>query len=128
MSSLRVEPVVMDSFGIEPALVGDRHDQLSVKLTGTGDMAAAAPLGSYCKELQGEVKRLSLAAVEFDIRALYFLNSSCLKAFISFISRLGTQGLRCKIQFVTDARLGWQRRSLTALERMSPELVSIVDT
>jgi len=42
MSSLRVESVVTDSFGIEPAL---RDDTLSVKLTGTGDMAAAAPLG-----------------------------------------------------------------------------------
>ena len=127
MSSLRVEPVVMDSFGIEPALVGDRHDQLSVKLTGTGDMAAAAPLGSYCKELQGEVKRLSLAAVEFDIRALYFLNSSCLKAFIAFICGLTAQGLQCEVRFVTDARLAWQKRSLTALERMSPSTVSITE-
>ncbi|WP_437618740.1 hypothetical protein [Sorangium sp. So ce1151] len=125
MSSLRVEPVVMDSFGIEPAL---RDDTLGVKLTGTGDMAAVAPLDMFLKDMQSEALRLRVSAVEFDVRALYFLNSSCLKAFISFISRLGSQGLRCKIQFLTDARLGWQRRSLTALERMSPELVSIVDT
>ncbi|WP_437499265.1 hypothetical protein [Sorangium sp. So ce1099] len=125
MSSLRVEPVVTDSFGIEPAL---RDDTLSVKLTGTGDMAAVAPLDMFLKDMQSEAMRLRVSAVEFDVRALYFLNSSCLKAFISFISRLGSQGLRCKIQFVTDARLGWQRRSLTALERMSPELVSIADT
>ncbi|HTN86412.1 MAG TPA: hypothetical protein VL242_22080 [Sorangium sp.] len=125
MSSLRVEPVVTDSFGIEPAL---RDDTLGVKLTGTGDMAAVAPLDMFLKDMQSEAMRLRVSAVEFDVRALYFLNSSCLKAFISFISRLGTQGLRCKIQFLTDARLGWQRRSLTALERMSPDLVSIVDT
>ncbi|XXT15609.1 hypothetical protein WME94_35725 [Sorangium sp. So ce429] len=125
MSSLRVEPIVTDSFGIEPAL---RDDTLSVKLTGTGDMAAVAPLDMFLKDMQSEALRLRVSAVEFDVRALYFLNSSCLKAFISFISRLGSQGLRCKIQFLTDTRLGWQRRSLTALERMSPELVSIADT
>ncbi|WP_437284605.1 hypothetical protein [Sorangium sp. So ce406] len=125
MNSLRVEPVVTESFGIEPAL---REDALSVKLTGTGDMAAVAPLGSLLKELQWEAVRLRVSAVEFDVRALYFLNSSCLKAFISFICGLAGQGLKCKVQFVTDARLGWQRRSLTALERMSPELVSITDT
>ncbi|WP_437730455.1 hypothetical protein [Sorangium sp. So ce1335] len=125
MSSLRVEPVVTESFGIEPAL---REDTLSVRLTGTGDMAAAAPLGSILKDLQWEAVRLRVSAVEFDVRALYFLNSSCLKAFISFICGLAGHGLRCKVQFVTDARLGWQRRSLTALERMSPELVSIADT
>ncbi|MGK3961017.1 hypothetical protein WMF38_49200 [Sorangium sp. So ce118] len=125
MSSLRVEPIVTDSFGIEPAL---RDDTLSVKLTGTGDMAAVAPLDMFLKDMQSEALRLRVSAVEFDVRALYFLNSSCLKAFISFISRVGSQGLRCKIQFLTDARLGWQRRSLTALERMSPELISIADT
>ncbi|MGK3995572.1 hypothetical protein [Sorangium sp. So ce1024] len=125
MDGLRVDPVVTDSFGIEPSLLGDR---LSIKLTGTGDMAAAAPLGGYCKEVQEEVKRLSLAAVEFDIRALYFLNSSCLKAFIAFICGISAQGLKCQIRFVTDGRLAWQRRSLTALERMSPSLVSIDET
>jgi hypothetical protein len=122
MSSLRVDRVSIDSFGIEPALLGDR---LGIKLTGTGDMAAAMPLGSYCREIQNEVRRLSLAAVEFDIRALYFLNSSCLKAFISFIAGVAAQGPKCEIRFVTDARLGWQRRSLAALERMSAGLVSI---
>ncbi len=125
MGSLRVERVVTDSFGIEPTLEGDH---LWVKLTGTGDMAAAAPLGAYFKAVQEEVKRLSLTAVEFDVRALYFLNSSCLKAFITFICSLAAQNIQCKIRFLTDAKLGWQRRSLTALQRMSPALVSIADT
>ncbi|WP_437313505.1 hypothetical protein [Sorangium sp. So ce385] len=124
MSSLRVEPVVTDSFGIEPSL---RGDALSVKLSGTGDMAAAPPLGFCLKELQAEVVRLAIPAVEFDVRPLYFLNSSCLKAFISFICGLAGQGAKSKVVFVTDARLGWQRRCLAAIERMSPELVSIVD-
>ncbi|WP_433926962.1 hypothetical protein AB3662_28770 [Sorangium cellulosum] len=125
MRSLRVEPVVTESFGIEPAL---RDDSLGVKLTGTGDMTAAAPLGLFLKDLQAEAARLRVSAIEFDVRALYFLNSSCLKAFISFICGLPGLGLRCKVQFVTDARLGWQRRSLTALERMSPDLVSITES
>ncbi|WP_437521359.1 hypothetical protein WME79_28895 [Sorangium sp. So ce726] len=124
MSSLRVEPVVTDSFGIEPAL---REDTLSVKLTGTGDMAAVAPLGLFLKDLHAEAARLRVSAIEFDVRALYFLNSSCLKAFISFIASLMSQGPKCKVEFLTDTRLGWQRRSLTAIERMSPELVSIAD-
>ncbi|WP_437954683.1 hypothetical protein WME76_24270 [Sorangium sp. So ce119] len=125
MRSLRVEPVVTESFGIEPAL---RDDSLGVKLTGTGDMSAVAPLGLFLKDLQAEAARLRVSAIEFDVRALYFLNSSCLKAFISFICGLPALGLRCKVQFVTDARLGWQRRSLTALERMSPDLVSITES
>ncbi|WP_437573799.1 hypothetical protein [Sorangium sp. So ce887] len=124
MSSLRVEPVVTDSFGIAPTL---RDDTLGVKLSGTGDMAAAPALGLCLKALQAEVQRLSIHVVEFDVRALYFLNSSCLKAFISFICGLAGHGMKCKVLFIADARLGWQRRSLAALERMSPELVSIED-
>ncbi|MGK3992436.1 hypothetical protein [Sorangium sp. So ce1024] len=125
MSSLRVEPVVTDSFGIEPAL---REDTLDVKLSGTGDMSAAGPLGAFLKDLGAEASRLRVDIVAFDVRNLYFLNSSCLKALISFICGLAGLGLRCKVQFVTDARLGWQRRSLTALERMSPDVVSIIDS
>ncbi|WP_437669804.1 hypothetical protein [Sorangium sp. So ce131] len=125
MSSLRLEPVALDSFGAETIL---RDDTVSVRLTGTGDMAAAGPLGGHLKALQQEVARLSARAVVFDVRALHFLNSSCLKAFISFVSGLAGLGLRCRTEFLTDARLPWQRRSLAAIERMSPELVSIADT
>ncbi|WP_437630246.1 hypothetical protein [Sorangium sp. So ce854] len=125
MSRVRVEPVVTDSFGIEPVL---REDTLAVKLAGTGDMSAAGPLGTFLKDLGAEAARLRVGVVQFDVRNLYFLNSSCLKALISFICGLAGLGLRCKVQFVTDARLGWQRRSLTALERMSPDVVSIIDS
>ncbi|WP_437970423.1 hypothetical protein WMF04_14525 [Sorangium sp. So ce260] len=124
MSSLRVDPVVTESFGIEPAL---RDDTLSVKLTGRGDMAAAAPLSSYVKALQGEVTRLSVSTIEFDVRGLCFMSSSCIKAFISLICGLVGHGLRCRVRFVTDPQLTWQRRSLRPLDRMCPELVSIAD-
>ena len=63
MNGLSVDPVVTDGFGIEPAL---SDGTLSVKLSGTGDMAAAARLKGYVKELEGEVARLSIGAVEFD--------------------------------------------------------------
>jgi hypothetical protein len=124
MNSLRVEPVVTGSFGIEPDV---RGDLLRLKLTGTGDMAAAAPLDTYLRSVQEEMRRVSVAAVEVDVRTLYFLNSSCLKSFITFICGVGSQGRRCKIRFLTDARLGWQRRSLAALQRMSPHVVTIDD-
>ncbi|WP_437592780.1 hypothetical protein [Sorangium sp. So ce1000] len=124
MSCLSVDRVVTDSFGIEPAL---RDDTLSVKLTGTGDMAASTPLSRYVKALEGEVVRLSVSTVEFDVRGLLFLSSSCLKAFIGFICSLLGHGQKCRIRFVTDAQRTWQRRSLRPLDRMCPELVSIAD-
>ncbi|XXX80621.1 hypothetical protein WMF30_17850 [Sorangium sp. So ce134] len=124
MRSLRLDPVVTDSFGIEPAL---RDDTLCVRLTGRGDMAAAAPLGRVVKALEGEVMRLSVSTLELDVRGLCFMSSSCLKAFVSLICGLAGHGMKCRIRFVTDAQLAWQRRSLRPLDRMCPELVSIAD-
>ncbi|WP_437666411.1 hypothetical protein [Sorangium sp. So ce1182] len=124
MNSLSVDPVVTDSFWIEPAL---KDGTLSVKLTGRGDMAAAAPLKAYVKELEAEVTRLSVGIVEFDVRGLGFMSSSCIKAFVGFICGLVGHGRKCRIRFVTDPSLTWQRRSLKPLDRMCPELVSIAD-
>ncbi len=47
---LSVDPVVTDSFRIEPAL---RDDTLSVSVTGTGDMAASPPLSRYVRGAGG---------------------------------------------------------------------------
>ncbi|KYF66994.1 hypothetical protein [Sorangium cellulosum] len=124
MSSLSVDPVVADGLRIEPAL---SDDTLTVRLTGAGDMAAAAPLKQYVKALEGEVTRLTIGAVEFDVRGMRFISSSCIKAFVGFICGVAGNGLKCRIRFVTDARLTWQRRSLKPLDRMCPELVSIDD-
>ncbi|MGK3995168.1 hypothetical protein [Sorangium sp. So ce1024] len=124
MNGLSVDPVVADGFGIEPAL---SDGTLSVKLSGTGDMAAAARLKGYVKELEGEVARLSIGAVEFDVRGMRFMSSSCIKAFVGFICGVAGRGSRCRIRFVTDAGLPWQRRSLKPLDRMCPDLVSIAD-
>ncbi|WP_437736771.1 STAS domain-containing protein [Sorangium sp. So ce1335] len=124
MNGLSVEPVVTDGFGIEPAL---SDGTLVVTLTGTGDMAAAARLKSYVKELEGEVARLSVGSVEFDVRGVRFMSSSCIKAFVGFICGVSGRGPKCRVRFVTDAQLTWQRRSLKPLDRMCPGLVSIDD-
>jgi hypothetical protein len=118
-----MERIATDSFSCDPELVGT---VLFIRLAGTGDAAAVAPLSDCLKTVQSEAKRLELREIRFDLSTLYFLNSSCLKAFINFLFGLNNEKLTCAIKFVTNPNLEWQPRSLAALERMSRGVVSIV--
>jgi hypothetical protein len=69
---------------------------------------------------------MAVNEVAFDFRDLYFMNSSCFKAFVTWIdvvSRATAKGY--KIRFLTNPRLHWQRRSLEALRCLSPNVVQL---
>lgn len=122
--NLLLDPFTQQDFGITPKL---KDKSLLIALSGTGDMAAVAPLRTYLSSVQSETSRLGLECVGIDVRAVYLLNSSCLKALVSFIYETQTCNAPFKIRFVVEPRLPWQRRSLAALQRMAPEIVSIED-
>ncbi|MBN2196093.1 MAG: hypothetical protein JW751_24970 [Polyangiaceae bacterium] len=122
MSERGLTPIIQEGFTARADVAGER---LVFKLTGTGDMAAVKPLERALHEIHAEVAHRGLRAVDIDITALYLLNSSCLKALVSFIYAIMTAGPRYDVRFLTDARLSWQTRSLSVVARMAPELVSI---
>lgn len=123
MSALGLAPLVHSGFALAPDLT-DRT--LSIKFSGNGDMGAVAALAAYLKLVHKEALRLGVTEVKFDLRELYFMNSSCFKSFVSWIdsvSRLEKKGYG--IRFVANAQQHWQRRSLEALRRMADSVVSI---
>ena len=119
---LTVANVANDSFGIDASLDGK---QLNLTLTGTGDMAAVEPLKECLTQVRGDVDLNRLATVTVNIRSLYLLNSSCIKAFVRFIYLIQTEGPPVSVQFLVDPNLGWQKRALAALERMAPDIVTV---
>jgi hypothetical protein len=123
MGTLELTPVVSPSFALKPSLA---NGAVSVALTGTGDLLAMPQLGSFLKQLHVEVTRLSVKLVVMDIRELYFLNSSCLKQFVTWLKSIrgaGTHGYQ--VQFISNANLRWQRRTLAALQALSDGAVTI---
>lgn len=119
---LTVENVTLDSFGIEAERAGDT---LCLTLTGTADMAAHDVLQNCLGVVRSDVDRLGLARVRIDIRALYLLNSSCIKALLRLVYLAQTERPAFSIEFLVDPNLSWQARALAPLKRMAPELVRV---
>lgn len=97
----------------------------TVQFSGNGDMEAVTPLEYFLSQLHTELVSEKHRTVEVDLTELYFMNSSCLKQFVSWIHKVDTGNKAYRIQFVTNPRLHWQSRSLATLKRLAPTTVTI---
>ncbi|HWA74656.1 MAG TPA: hypothetical protein VG937_20065 [Polyangiaceae bacterium] len=123
MLALELAPLVHSGFQLTPRL---EEQVLVVNFAGNGDMSAVEALGRYLKQVHQEAVSRKVSEVSFDFRDLYFMNSSCFKAFVTWIdvaSRAEEHGY--VIRFLTNPRLHWQRRSLEALRCLSPSVVRV---
>lgn len=118
---LNVGAVNKESFSLEPELQDGR---LVLRFVGNGDMEAAPTMGPYLRLIHAEAQAQSVREVVVDMHELYFMNSSCFKAFVAWIdqvSGLGDKGYQIRIW--SEPNLHWQRRSLEAMRRIAPEVV-----
>jgi hypothetical protein len=123
MQTMDLAPVVHDGFSLDPKL---KDGTLVVSFSGNADMAAVAALGVYLKQVHSAALDLVVSSVSFDFSNLYFMNSSCFKAFVTWIDTVGqTQPLAYGIRFLTNPKLHWQRRSLEALRGLAPGVVQV---
>jgi hypothetical protein len=123
MQILELAPVVNDGFTLDPKL---KDGELEVSFSGNADMSAVAALGVYLKQVHSAALDLVVSHVNFDFSNLYFMNSSCFKAFVTWIDTVGqTQPLAYGIRFRTNPKLHWQRRSLEALRCLAPGVVQV---
>jgi hypothetical protein len=124
MSELELQPAVHDKLSIEPSFDAGK---LTVCLSGLCDSFGVKPLGTYLESVAREVSRLGLPSVAIDVTKLTLLNSSSLKQFITFLRPMKSGQSPCKVEFVVDDQIPWQRRCLAALVRMCPQAVSLRD-
>ncbi len=99
----------------------------TVKFSGNGDAEAIAPLDRFLKVLHKTLTDDQSGAVRVDLADLYFMNSSCLKAFVSWIYKVNTTGRPYQIHLLMNPRQPWQRRSLEPLKRLAPAVVVLDD-
>jgi len=123
MGHLDLSPLVREGFSLTPNLDGNR---MVVQFTGNGDMEAVDALGAYLKLVHRSAVELGVSRVAFDFSTLYFMNSSCFKAFVSLIDTVSRTDPRAyAVCFLTNPRIHWQRRSLEALRYLAPKVVEV---
>ncbi len=96
-----------------------------VRFSGNGDTEAVASLNRFLKHLHQELVAHDSPSVAVDFEELYFMNSSCLKAFVSWIYKVDTTGRPYQIRLLMNPRLHWQSRSLATLQRLAPLVVQV---
>ena len=123
MNRLDLSPLVREGFSLTPNL---EEKGLVVQFTGNGDMEAVDPLGAYLKLVHRSAVELGVSRVAFDFSSLYFMNSSCFKAFVTLIDTVSRTDPRAySVCFLTNPRIHWQRRSLEALRYLAPKVVEV---
>jgi hypothetical protein len=101
--------------------------RIQVNLTGTADLTVKTRLDHFLREVHTEAQRCLAEEVTVDVRQLEFMNSSCLKSFVWWISTVQEQlgEGKYRIVFVSSPSVYWQRRSLNALACLANEIISI---
>lgn len=102
-------------------------DVITLRLAGEAAMDAMATMESVLASLHEKAQALGVASVAIDLTQLEFMNSSCFKAFVSWIDRVQQMDAQkqYRIRFVSNPAILWQRRSLHALQCFASELISI---
>jgi hypothetical protein len=90
---------------------------IAITMIGNADMEAHNGLASYLEDVHAEALAIRSQEVVVDLRQLYFLSSSCMKAFVAWLTTVeGCPATsRYRIRIISNPRLEWQRRSLDAL-------------
>ena len=101
--------------------------RIQVSLTGTADLTVKTQLDRFLRNVHSEAQRCLAEEVTVDVRQLEFMNSSCLKCFVWWISTVQEQAGEGKyrIVFVSSPSVYWQRRSRNALACLANDIITV---
>jgi hypothetical protein len=101
--------------------------EILMALSGTADGRWTVPVAEFVAAVEQEAESAPTARVVVDFQQLEFMNSSCFKAFVTWLQHLLDMPAdsRYRIRFVSDPKRHWQARSLRALACFATELVEV---
>ncbi|HWA77145.1 MAG TPA: hypothetical protein VG937_32640 [Polyangiaceae bacterium] len=117
-----VDDVRGEVFSTSSRQLGPR---LVVELVGCLDMQTAPTLKLFLGQLLPHAESGAVDEVEFNIEQLYLLSSSAISCLATWLKAVRALEQACPVTFVTNANLGWQRRSLDPLRRLAEKMVRI---
>lgn len=124
MTPFAVPPISQPGFTLTPSHTGAT---VVVRMSGNADMHAQSTLATALRHVHTEALRLGVAEVVCDFDELYFMNSSCFKALVTWVTTLLSvdPGKRYRIRVRSNPKLAWQRRSVEALRCLADRVVIV---
>jgi hypothetical protein len=100
---------------------------VTIVLQGTADTRVSGSLELFLTEVHRQAIEVHAQQAVVDLRQLEFMNSSCFKGFITWLSMLQALGqpARYSVRFLSNAARHWQKRSLTALRCFALDCITI---
>lgn len=125
-----IAPVHEPDFNADARFGGEGNATLTVVLTGNADLNVKPMLDHFLGAVHEQSQRQHIPEVEVDVRRLEFMNSSCLKCLVGWISRIqdSPPAEQYRVAFKSSPTMFWQRRSLQALSYLATDLVSVSTT
>lgn len=98
-------------------------------LKGNADYAALDALDMLLERIHAEARRGAVKETIVDLRNLEFMNSSCFKSFVSWITNIQEMDApkQYKVKFLSNPQMHWQKRSLHSLRCFAVELISVTE-
>ncbi|MCX4245894.1 hypothetical protein [Paraliomyxa miuraensis] len=122
-------PIACQGFSARASSEGDSSTgrRATLALIGNADESTREHVQRAVTTMREQAAVLGVQEVAVDMRELEFMNSSCFKCLITWLSDLLEQPeeRRYQIRFLSDATKHWQHRSLRALSCFATDLVSI---
>lgn len=102
---------------------------LTAHLKGTADYSAIDALDTLLTRTHAEARKHTPGEVVVDLRDLEFMNSSCFKSFVSWITSIQElePDQQYKVRFVSNPKMHWQKRSLHSLRCFAVELITVTE-
>jgi anti-anti-sigma factor len=121
MSSARID---MDGLNATYRLEGK---ELVVELVGNADHRTSEQMRDLCARLHTAALAANVTAAVIDLRRLEFMNSSCFKALVTWVSDIQDlePAKRYKIRAFSNPGIPWQKRSLQSLQYFAVDLVTV---
>lgn len=100
---------------------------ITIRLIGSAENESKILLDGFLKAIHEAALVDTVGEVVVDLRELEFMNSSCIKAFVSWIGNVqeATPSGQYRMRFLSDAKKEWQGRSLAALACFAADLIRV---
>lgn len=103
---------------------------ITMRLVGSAETDAKAALDVLLRRVHEVALDSAVREVVIDLRALEFMNSSCLNAFVTWIGCVQDAPVSSQycLRFLSDSKKQWQGRSLIALACFAVDLIRVEAT